>query len=101
MIKPELHPEAAQDYYEQLCYLEEKRCSGQTLIKFVQTIREGQEKIGRHPLTWSFANPKKSVRKLPTRLFRFVIFYIVQPNGVPLILEFAGPGRQPRWAKRL
>jgi len=101
VIKPELHPEAVQDFYDQLRYLEEKDCSDQTLIKFVQTIREGRDKIGRNPLTWSFANPKKNVRKLPTRLFRFVIFYILQPNGVPLILEFAGPGRQPRWAKRL
>jgi len=101
VIKPELHPEAVQDFYDQLRYLEERHCSDQTLINFVQTIRQGREKIGRNPLTWSFANSKRNVRKLPTRLFNFVIFYTVQPNGVPLILEFAGPGRQPRWSKRL
>jgi len=28
-------------------------------------------------------------------------FYINQSNGVPLILEFAGPGLTPRWAERL
>ena len=101
VIKPELHPEAVQDFYDQLCYLEEKHCNDQTLMKFVRTIREGREKIGQNPLTWNFANRSNNVRKLPTRLFRFVIFYVVPPNGVPLILDSAGPGRQPRWAKRL
>jgi len=51
VIKPELHPDAVQDFYDQLCYLEEKHCSDQTLQKFVQTIREGRDKIGHNPLT--------------------------------------------------
>ena len=28
-------------------------------------------------------------------------FYVIQKNGVPLILKYAGPGLQPRWTTRL
>ena len=100
-VKPELHPEAVQDFYDQLCYLEEKQCSLLTLQKFVKAIREGRDKIGRNPFTWSMASGSSRVRKLPIRSFRYVIYYLIPPNGIPLILEFAGPGRMPRWRKRL
>jgi len=101
IVKSELHPEAVRDFYNQLRYLEEKQCSLLTIQKFVHAIREGRDKIERNPITWNLARGSKRVRKLQVPAFRYVIYYLVQSNGVPLILEFAGPGQQPRWWKRL
>jgi len=98
---PELHPEAVRDFYEQLRYLEEKQCSLLTLQKFVHAIREGRDKIGRNPMTWRLVHGSKRVRQVPVKSFRYIIYYLLQPNGIPLILEFAGPGRLPKWKKRI
>jgi hypothetical protein len=43
----------------------------------------------------------KQIRKVQMARFRMQVFYVIQENGVPIILEFAGPGLQLRWAERL
>jgi len=98
---PDIHPEARSDARRQFQNLVENHCSEITLRKFVTALREAKAKIRDNPTTWSKAPGSKTVRKVQILDFRMQAFYVIQKNGVPLILEYAGPGLQPRWSTRL
>jgi hypothetical protein len=72
-----------------------------TLRKFNLAIREVKRKIRSQPETWSFVPGSRRVRKVQIPDFRMQAFYMIQRNGVPLLIEFAGAGLQPRWRGRL
>ena len=75
--------------------------SEQTLLKFLDEIEAAAQRIADNPKTWSFAQGSKLVRRVQVAAFRLQIFYVITPNGVPFILEIAGPGARPRWRGRL
>lgn len=101
-MKPEIHPEAKIDFYAQIEYLAGQNCSIETLYKFIDEMEAASETIGQNTLTWPLVRPSKYVRKFgPTKNFRYLIFYVVLKNGAPRIIEYLGPGRQPRWLQRL
>ena len=97
----QLHPLALADLREQFRYLQGNHVGEITLRRFVESVQEAKRRIEMNPPTWSFAPGSKRVRKVQIKRFRMQVFYAIQKNGVPLILEFAGPGLQPRWARRL
>ena len=97
---PDIHPLARADQRRQFEYLLDAYAGPVTLRKFVAAIREAKNKIRDNPATWSFAPGSRRVRKVQILEFRMQVFYTIQKNGVPLILEFAGPGLQPRWGER-
>jgi hypothetical protein len=92
---------AEQDIHEQIRYLAECNVDDTVIDRLIEGVAEAKHKIGRNPLTWSFAAGSKRVRKLQIRRFRIQVFYRIREDGTPVILEFAGPGLQPRWAERL
>jgi hypothetical protein len=98
---PDIHPLARADQRRQFEYLRDAYAGPVTLRKFIDAIREAKDKIRDNPATWSFAPRSKRVRMSQILEFRMQVFYTIQKSGVPLILEFAGPGLQPRWADRL
>jgi plasmid stabilization system protein ParE len=98
---PDIHPWARADLRHQFGYLQAAYAGPATLRKFIRAVREAKNKIRDNPRTWSFAPGSKRVRKVQILDFRMQAFYTIQRNGVPLILEFAGPGLQPRWVERL
>ncbi len=98
---PDIHPEARKDVRRQFQNLIDAHCGDTTLRKFVAALRLAKDKIRNNPKTWSKAHGSKTVRKVQILDFRMQAFYVIQKNGVPLILEYAGPGLQPRWASRL
>jgi len=98
---PDIHPEARADVRRQFQNLVDAHCGDVTLRKFVTALRTAKAKIQNNPTTWSKAPGSKTVRKVQILDFRMQAFYVIQKNGVPLILEYAGPGLQPRWAARL
>lgn len=99
--KPAVHPAADGDVDRQYDWLRDHHSSPETLDKFLDAIEEAKAKIGDNPETWSKVSGSKKVRQLQIKSFRMTVFYIIRKNGVPLILEFAGAGLLPRWAKRL
>ena len=65
-------------------------------------MQAASDAIGRNTLTWPLASPSKRVRKYgPTKNFRFLVFYVISESGIPRIIDYAGPGRQPRWTERV
>jgi len=99
---PEIHVEAKIDFYLQIDYLAKHGCSIETLLKFAREMELASEAIGANPQTWPLARPSKRVRKYgPTKNFRYLVFYVITKNGVPRIIDYAGPGREPRWMKRI
>jgi ParE toxin of type II toxin-antitoxin system, parDE len=99
--EPDIHPAADADIDRQFETLHKNYCSSSTLNKFLDAIGEAKRKIRDNPETWSKVSGSKRVRKVQIKDFRMIAFYIIRANGVPLILEFAGPGLLPRWAERL
>jgi hypothetical protein len=99
--KPEIHPAADADIDRHYNWLRDHFCTPVTLHKFLDAVEEAKAKICDNAATWSRASGSKKVRKVQIKSFRMTAFYVIQRNGVPLILEFARPGMLPRWAKRL
>jgi hypothetical protein len=100
--KVEMHAEARIDFYSHVQYLASQGNSIENLLAFILEMETGKNAIARNPLTWRLARHSRLVRKFgPTKRFRFLIFYIIPATGVPRIIEFSSPGRQPRWAGRL
>jgi plasmid stabilization system protein ParE len=99
--KFEVHPAADADIDRQYEWLRHHHCGTKTLHEFLDSIEEAKTKIANNPEMWSRVYGSNKVRKVQIRRFRMTAFYIVRKNGVPLILEFAGPGLQPLWATRL
>jgi len=81
--KIEIHAEAKIDFYAQIEYLSGQYCTVETLHKFLDEMEEGVRKFG------------------PTKTFRYLIFYTVLESGLIRIIDYAGPGRQPRWMERI
>ena len=100
-LKPEVHPAADADIDRQYEWLRERYCSPETLSKFLDAIEEAKAKIGNNPATWSKVSGSNKIRRVQIKSFRMTAFHIVRKNGVPLMLEFAGPGLLPHWADRL
>jgi len=101
-LKVEIHPEAKIDFYAQIEYLASQDCSIETLYKFVFEIELASKAIEQNTHTWPLARASKRVRKYgPTKTFRYLVYYVVTENGTPRIIEYAGPGRQLRWKRRL
>jgi hypothetical protein len=90
------------DFYAQIEYLAAQNCSIETLYRFIAEIESADKAIEQNTYTWPLAQPSRHVRKYgPTKTFRYLVYYIVTENGIPLIIEYSGPGRQARWRKRL
>jgi hypothetical protein len=99
--KVEIHAAAKIDFYGQIEYLAKQNCSIETLHKFVDEMEAASDTIRQNPFTWPLARPSKLVRKFgPTKTYRYLIFYVVLKDGTPRIIEYLGPGRQPRWPAR-
>ena len=99
--KVEILSEAKIDFHEQLIYLSEKGCPIETLRKFSAELKAARNAIMQNPHTWPKANPCTRVRRYgPTPNFRYVIFYVITPDDYIRIVEYAGPGRLPRWMER-
>ncbi len=99
--KVEIHAEAKIDFHTQLEYLAGKGCPMETLRKFSAELKAARNAILRNPLTWPISSPRKMVRRYgPTSKFRYLIFYVVTPDDCIRIIEYAGPGRLPRWTER-
>jgi hypothetical protein len=97
----QLHPAAKVDLQEHVAYLLEQGAEGGQLRAFHRAVEEAWAKIERNPMTWSFASGSRRIRKVQILRFRLQVFYSVRLNEVPLILEISGPGRHPRWRRRL
>ena len=96
------HDEAHADIRNQFFYLrDEAHCGPATLKKFIFSIRKARAKIRTFPNTWSLARGSKSVRKVQIKEFRMTVFYVVVNAKTVHVLEYAGPGLQPRWSERL
>jgi hypothetical protein len=96
-----IHPWARADIRRRIDYLEKEKVSLQVLEDFDAAIRQALDKIAAQPTTWSFAAGSTKIRKVQIAQFRMQAFYGIPGNGVPLVVEFAGPGVQPRWPRRL
>ncbi len=96
-MNPRIHPKARLDLRRQFEYLREAHAGPATLRKFIDAIREAKRKIGDNPTTSNFVPGSKRVLRVQVRAFRMQVFYLITPNGTPLILEIAGPGVQPLW----
>lgn len=93
------HDEALADVRQQFVRLrDELHCGPSTLKKFLFSIRKARAKIRTFPNTWSFAKGSKIVRKVQIKEFRF---YVVVNAKTVHVLEYAGPGLQPRWSERV
>jgi hypothetical protein len=100
--KLEIHPQAKIDFYAQIEYLAEQGCSIDTLYKFVDEMESAADAVRLNALTWPLARPSSRVRKFgPTKIFQYLIYYIVLESGLIRIIEYSAPGRQPRWKGRL
>jgi hypothetical protein len=100
--KLEILSQAKIDFYRQIEYLAKQGSSMETLYKFVDEMEAATDAIARNPTTWPLARPSRRVRKFgPTKSFRYVIFYLILKDGSIRIIDYSGPGRQPRWAGRL
>ena len=100
-MKPRLHPLAKADLLHHARYLRKESADEAIATTFAVEVRRAIERIEASPLTWSFARGSKRVRKVQIVRFRPQVFYVIRADGVPFILEFAGPGRRPRWGRRL
>ena len=100
-MKPRVHPYARQDQRRQFEYLRKTNAGPATLQGFIDAVREAKKKIGDNPKTWNFAPGSKRVRRVQILNYRMQVYYVITPDEVPLILEIAGPGAEPRWHKRL
>jgi hypothetical protein len=100
-MKIRIRAAAQADLQKQFAYLQQSHASDETLEELVSEIDEALVKINRNPLTWSFAPGSQRVRRVQLLKFRMQVFYFIRSDGIPVILEFAGPGLQPRWAGRL
>ncbi|MCE0521783.1 MAG: hypothetical protein LV480_02610 [Methylacidiphilales bacterium] len=99
--KIEIHSEAKIDFHAQLEYLAENGCPIETLRKFSVELKAARNAILQNPLTWPISSPRKKVRRYgPTPRFRYLIFYVVMADDCIRIIEYAGPGRLPRWTER-
>ncbi len=96
-----IHPGARADQKHHFKYLQQAGAAPLTLQKLVDAIREAKRKIRENPATWNFVPGSKRVRRVQIANFRIQVVYTILPDGVPLILEFVGPGFQPRWRERL
>jgi hypothetical protein len=62
---------------------------------------QSQSKDPEVPYTWSLAKGSKTVRKVQIKEFRMTVFYVIVNAKTVHVLEYAGPGLQPRWSERL
>jgi plasmid stabilization system protein ParE len=100
-MNPKLHDLALRDYRVHFEYLQNANVSEKTLGKYLDEIEAAGQRIADNPTTWSFTPGSKRVRRVQVAAFRLQIFYVITPQGVPFILEIAGPGARPRWRGRL
>lgn len=100
-MKFKIHPLARADLKRQLRYLEATGVDLQVLEDFDTAVREALAKIATNPGTWSLVAASTRIRKVQILQFRMQVFYYTPRNGVPVVIEFAGPGVQPRWPRRL
>jgi hypothetical protein len=96
-----IHPLAEIDLQEHVDYLIAADFSDERLLDFQSAVEEAYAKIERNPTTWSFAFRSRRVRKVQILRFRLQVFYLARTGEPPLVLEVAGPGRLPRWRRRL
>lgn len=96
------HDEAVADVRKQFFRLrDELHCGPSTLKKFIFSIRKARAKIRNFPKTWSLAKGSKTIRKVQIKEFRMTVFYEIVDAQTVHVLEYAGPGLQPRWSERL
>jgi hypothetical protein len=100
-LKPAVHPLAIDDIDRQVEWLENHFCSPETVDKFLDAIEKAKAKIRDNPETWCKVPGSPRIRRVQINSFRMTAFYILRKGKPPLILEFAGAGLMPRWAKRL
>ncbi len=100
-MNPQIHPAALADVRRQFRYLQAASAGSVTLLKFIAAVRQAKNQIRDNPGTWSLVPGSRRVRRVQIPDFRMQVFYTIQKDGVPLILEIAGPGLQPRWRGRL
>jgi plasmid stabilization system protein ParE len=100
-MKIRIRAAARADLQRQFHYLQQSHAGDETLDKLVSEVEEAVDKISRNPQTWSFAPGSQRVRRVQLPRFRMQVFYFIRSDGVPVVLEFAGPGLQPRWPGRL
>jgi plasmid stabilization system protein ParE len=99
-MKPELQLEAEADLLHHAEYL--RASANEDAVRaFAEEVRKALAKIQANPRTWSLASGSKRVRKVQINRFRMQIFYFIRSDGVPFVIEIAGPGLQPRWRRRL
>ena len=92
---------ARADFQRQFRYLQDAYVGDETLDKFLEEVDQACLKIHKNPRTWSFVPGSRRVRRVQISRFRMQVFYLIRKDGAPVILEFAGPGVQPRWVDRL
>jgi hypothetical protein len=95
------HDEAHADVQRQFLRLrDELHCGPSTLKKFIFSIRKARAKIRMFPKAWSYAKGSKTVRKVQIKGFRMTVFYVIANAETVHVLEYAGPGLQPRGSER-
>jgi len=99
-MKAILHRGAWTDLRNQAKYLEQQNVPDVVLQALFEDVRLAKEKIEQNPRTWSHVTGSKRVRKVQIPRFGMQAIYAIRKNGVALILEFVGPGVQPRWRER-
>jgi len=99
-MKIRIRAAARADLQRQFYYLQQSHAGDETLVKLVSEVEEALAKISRNPQTWSFAPGSQRVRRVQLPRFRMQVFYFIRRDGIPIVLEFARPGLQPRWAGR-
>ena len=100
-MKAIFHPDAIADLKRQARYLREEEAPEQVLRDFFESVRLTKEKIEENPRTWSFVRGSRRLRKIQMPRFRMQVVYAIKKDGALLIIEFIGPGVQPRWRGRL
>ncbi len=100
-MKIRIRAAARDDLQRQFQYLQKSHASDETLENLVFDVDEALARISRHPETWSFVPGSRRVRRVQLPRFRMQVFYTIRNDGIPVVLEFAGPGLQPRWPDRL
>jgi hypothetical protein len=97
----DVHTLARADFNEYVADLITRDVRLDLVLAVVTEVERAFALIRQHPNTWSFAKGSRRVRKVQVRRFRLQVFYQVLPDGTPLVLEIAAPGRLPRWRERL
>jgi hypothetical protein len=96
----QLHPAARVDLQVHVAYLLERALRATT--KGVSDHgRKGLGENRTQPHDLELCARKQAHSQVRILRFRLQVFYITRRGEVPLVLEIAGPGRQPRWLRRL